>query len=114
MMSFDHFKVTVNLMVESSKDLRTACDLGIDLIDFAENYNTTISMLWSSILTSEGVDWLEWFLYEKDYLKDGVGDPEMQAFSKTDNDEQVEIVKDLEGLYEYLVENNYFKCESQK
>jgi hypothetical protein len=53
-------------------------------------------------------------MYEKNYLQDGKGNPEMQAFSKTNDEEQVEICKDLEGLYNYLIENNYFKCESQK
>ena len=53
-------------------------------------------------------------MYEKNYIQDSIGNPEMQAYSKTDNGEEVEICKDLEGLYEYLKENNYFKCESPK
>ncbi len=109
MMTFDHFKVIINLMVESSKDLSAAGSLGIDLIDFAENYNQAIHMLWESILSSEGVDWLNWFLYEKNYINDGIGNPEFNAYHDGE-----EIVKDLEGLYEYLKENNYFKCASQK
>jgi hypothetical protein len=52
-------------------------------------------------------------MYEKNYLQDSIGNPEMQAYS-TDSGEQVEIIKDLEGLYEYLIENKYFKCVSQK
>ena len=112
-MTFEKFKHTVDLMVQNSARLDGAYEHGIDLIDFAEGYSIVINYLWGQILTTEGLDWFDWFMYEKNYLQDGVGNPEMHAYS-TDSGEQVEIIKDLEGLYEYLIENNYFKCESPK
>jgi hypothetical protein len=113
-MTFEKFKHVVDLMVQNSAKLDGSYELGIDLIEFSEGYSVVINYLWGQILTVEGLDWFDWFMYEKNYLQDGKGNPEMQAFSKTNDEEQVEICKDLEGLYNYLIENNYFKCESQK
>jgi hypothetical protein len=112
-MTFEKFKHVVDQMVQNSAKLDNSYENGIDLIDFTEGYSIVINYLWGEILTTEGLDWFDWFMYEKNYLQDGIGNPEMQAYS-TDSGEQVEIIKDLPGLYEYLIENKYFKCESPK
>jgi hypothetical protein len=112
-MTFEKFKHIVDLMVKNSSRLDSSYENGIDLIEFTEGYSIVINYLWGEILTTEGLDWFDWFMYEKNYLQDGIGNPEMQAYS-TDSGEQVEIIKDLPGLYEYLIENKYFKCESPK
>ncbi len=108
-MTFERFNETIRLIVKSSQDLSAAYDLGIDLLEFTETQAQIQRHLWSSILTSEGLEWLDWFLYEKDYVSDGIGRPDMNAYHDGE-----EIVKDVEGLYQYLTENNYFKCESPK
>ena len=112
-MTFEKFKHIVDLMVQNSAKLDRSYENGIDLIDFTEGYSIVINYLWGQVLTTDGLDWFDWFMYEKNYLQDGIGNPEMTAYS-TDSGEQVEIIKDLEGLYEYLIENKYFKCVSQK
>ena len=113
-MTFESFKFITDLMVQNSSRVDKSYDQGVDLVEFVEGYNVVTEYLWGEILTAEGLDWFNWFMYEKNYLQDGVGNPEMNAYSKINDGEQVEICKDLEGLYEYLIENNYFKCESQK
>jgi hypothetical protein len=106
-------------MVASSAKIDKTYEVGIDLIEFVDDYNTTIHFLWSQLLTTDGLDWFNWFMYEKNYLCDGIGNPELQAFHKTydpvtSEPIETEIVADLKGLYDYLLENNYFKCESPK
>jgi len=113
-MTFERFKFITGLMVQNSSRVDKSYDQGIDLVEFVEGYNVVTEYLWGEILTIEGLDWFNWFMYEKNYLQDGIGNPEMNAYHKINDGEQVEIVKDLEGLHQYLVENNYFKCESQK
>lgn len=118
-MTFEEFKQVVDVMVQNSAKLDRSYENGVDLIEFTEGYNVVINYLWGNLLTAEGLDWFDWFMYEKNYLQDGQGNPEMQAFHKTYDpliNEQIsiEICKDLEGLYDYLIENNYFKCASQK
>lgn len=112
-MTFEKFKHIVDLMVQNSAKLDRSHENGIDLIDFTEGYSIVINYLWGQILTPEGLDWFDWFMYEKNYLQDGIGNPELTAYS-TDSGEEVEIIKDLNGLYEYLIENKYFKCVSPK
>ena len=112
-MDFDKFKLITDQMVKMSSRISSAHTIGLDTIEMVEPFQVAISYLWSEILTPDGFEWLEWFLYEKNYLEDGIGRPDMTAYH-TVNDEQIEIVKDLEGLHQYLLENNYFKCVSQK
>jgi len=118
-MVFEKFKEIIDTLVISSHNLNKTHELGIDLLEFTEGYSKIIQLLWQTILTEEGLEWLEWFLYEKDYIHDGIGRSDMTAYSTvynelTQEDEKVEIVEDLEGLYKYLLENNYFKCEKLK
>jgi hypothetical protein len=108
-MTFASFKQITDLMVKSSIDLDKSKDLNIDLLDFVEPYHITINFLWGQILTAEGLDWLDWFMYEKGYIQDGIGKSDFNAY-----DDDTEICKDLEGLYNYLTKNNYFKCANLK
>ena len=107
MMTFDKFERLTNLMVNQSTTMDHAYKLKIDLLDFVDDYSTLISELWSVILTNEGADWFSWFMYEKNYISDGIGNPKLTAY----NDGK-EICIDLPELYEYLVNNSYFKIET--
>jgi hypothetical protein len=62
------------------------------------------STLWGYILTAEGKDWLDWFLYEKGYISDGVGREDLNAWDENKN----LICEDLKGLYDYLTAKKYF------
>ena len=113
-MEFTEFNRIVDSMVKASTALDKTHEIGIDLLDFIENYNITIHLLLNEVLTADGLDWFDWFMYEKNYIHDGIGNPEMQAFAESQLGESVEILKDLPELYAYLIENNYFKCEKLK
>jgi hypothetical protein len=104
-MTFNEFKAATNLMVEHHKKVMAAYQLNIDLIDFNNTQNVLINALWNQILTDDGKDWFDWFMYEKDYIEDGKGKKDMKAY-----DGDKEIVKNLKDLYEYLVTQKYFKC----
>lgn len=103
-MTFEHFKELTDLMVEKSKKMSSAHDLGVDLYELNETSEDLINKLWSLILTEHGLDWFNWFMYEKNYIHDGVGRSDLTAHSG-----ETPICEDLKGLYEYLVESNYFK-----
>lgn len=102
-MTFEHFKDLTDLMVKSSARIGQAHDLGIDLYEVVEETETLIHKLWNLILTDHGLDWFSWFMYEKNYIHDGIGN------SLTASDDGKPICEDLQGLYDYLVENSYFK-----
>jgi len=103
-MTFTHFKELTDLMVKQTERTASALQLGIELYDFTEQYADLVHKLWSCILTDHGFDWFMWFMYEKDYVGDGVGRADLTA-----HDDETPICEDLKGLYEYLVKNNYFK-----
>jgi predicted protein tyrosine phosphatase len=62
-----------------------------------------VSLLWKQVLTKEGIDWLDWFLYEKDYINGNLR-KDLKAW---DSDKK-EICKDLKSLYKYLIKEKYF------
>jgi|688.fasta_scaffold00580_21 hypothetical protein len=102
-MTFNKFKTLADLMVAQNQKVSAAYKLNIDLLDFNNSQDVLISNLWSYILTDHGKDWFDWFMYEKNYIHDGIGN------SLTATDDGKPICEDLQGLYDYLVENNYFK-----
>lgn len=107
-MQFERFKEIVDLNVKISQKISQSYKIGIDLANFFDDYEKVNSLLWEEILDFNGVDWLNWFLYEKGYIHDGIGRETMRAFDKDKN----EICQDLPSLYELLVKEGCFKCKS--
>jgi hypothetical protein len=103
-MTFENFKKIIDLMILHTEKMNRSYKNNIDLYDFMDTNNEVIDLLWTELLTSEGIDWLDWFLYEKNYLDDGIGRKDLKAY-----DNGKEICKDLKGLYKYLTKYNYFK-----
>lgn len=63
----------------------------VDLIEFDNELQTVISLLFKEILNEFQIDMLEWYLYEKN------GDPEMKAW-----EDNKEILRNDNELYNYL------------
>lgn len=103
-MQYKEFKELVDLMVKHHKKINDAYKLNIDLIDFENDQAVLVNALWGHILTIEGLDWFNWFLYEKDYISNNLR-KDLKAMDESGK----EICKDLKGLHEYLVIQMYFK-----
>ena len=113
-MTYPEFKEIVDLLIHRSNKITKTLDLGIDLLEFTEDTSKVITKLLSVILTPKGLEWFEWFMYEKNYIEDGVGHSDINAYSiDTVTGERTAIVTTLEELYEYLLENNYIKCKTE-
>jgi hypothetical protein len=106
-MEYEKLEKYISILSEQEKKIKKAYDAGVDIIDFTDKYHELFKILWEEILTPEGIDWLEWFLFEKDAIS---GEPrkEMTAWDENKNP----ICEDLKGLYEYLLVNNYFRIKS--
>jgi hypothetical protein len=102
-MEYNHFKDMTDLMVKHWKSMNDCYKLGIDLHDLLSVQDRLVNALWSKILTQEGVDWFNWFMYEKAYIDDGIGKKELTAKFNGKS-----ICKNLKGLYKFLKENNHF------
>jgi len=92
-------------MIKHTKRLRKLYELKVDLVDAFEEYDQVINLLWENILTEYGMDWLSWYLYEKDGIS---GNPRKDLKA---TDKNKEICKDIKGLYKYLSKNKYFKTK---
>jgi hypothetical protein len=103
-MKYKEFKELVDLMVKHEKKINDAYKLNIDLIEFNDDQNKLINALWGHILTVDGVDWFNWFMYEKNYISGNLR-KDLTAYDNSGK----EICKDLKGLHEYLVIQMYFK-----
>ena len=115
-MKFENFKGIIDQMIENSTKLSAVYSSGIDLVDFVDGYMKANRLLWKELLTDSGLEWLEWFLYEKGYIDDEKGDPELSAYARTfdpitKEPIDTEIMQDLNKVYEYFIDNNYFRCE---
>jgi hypothetical protein len=66
-MTYENFlKLTLGIKktLENSHKLQ---DIGIDLIDYDDSFHKIISALLDEIYTEEGIEWLDWFMYESDF-----------------------------------------------
>jgi hypothetical protein len=103
-MNFKDFKECIDNLVEMHRKSSEAYKLKIDIIDYHDEYDKAITILWDQILTDNGQDWLSWYLYEKDGIS-GKPRKDMKACDKDGK----EICKNLKNLHSFLVENSYFR-----
>lgn len=88
-MEFKVFEKLVAQIIEASEKDLAAAQLGIDLINFVENYHVITSILLIEYYGQEGAEWVEWFLYEK------LNNPELTAHDADGN----EICHNLKSLW---------------
>lgn len=103
-MRYKEFNKVIGLMVKHNNKLRRLnSEFKLDMVEMFEEHNTLIEMLWNEVLTDNGLDWVSWYLYDKDGIS-GKLRGDINAY-----DGGVEICRDLRGLYNYLWDNKYFK-----
>jgi len=89
-MEFKVFEKLVAQIIEAGEKDLAAAQLGIDLINFVENYHVISSVLLIEYYGQEGAEWVEWYLYEK------MNNPELTAHDADGN----EICHNLKSLWE--------------
>jgi len=102
-MTYSQFKQIIDWQIAHSQKMDKLYKLNINLIEAFDEQEKVIDALWNKVLTENGKDWLSWYLYEKDGIS-GKPKKNMKA-----HDGDVEICKDVKGLYDYLSKNKYFK-----
>jgi hypothetical protein len=102
-MTYAQFKQIIDWQIAHHTKIDDAYKLNINLIEAFDEQEKVIDALWKQVLTADGDFWLGWYLYEKD----GISGKPRKDFKAHDGD--VEICKDVKGLYEYLSKNKYFK-----
>ena len=102
-MTYAQFKQIIDWQIAHSQNINKLYDMGINLIESFDEQEKVIDALWKQVLTTNGDDWVSWYLYEKNGIS-GKPRKDMKA-----HDGDVEICKDVKGLYDYLSKQKYFK-----
>jgi len=89
-MEFKVFEKLIEQIVEAGDKDLAAAQIGIDLINFVENYHVISSILLTEYYGQEGAEWVEWYLYEK------LNNPDLTARDANGN----EICHNLKSLWE--------------
>ena len=91
-MKYEVFEQMIERILRVDAKVSAAYDLGIDVINFADDYNTISSILLTEYYGQEGTGWIEWFIYDKG------NSPNLKAHDA----DGTEICYDLQSLWEYV------------
>ena len=97
-MEYEYFEKIILNLQKSSDQANLLYKNGIDITDVTDNLHIIISDLLGIIFTDEGKDWIDWFMYEKEFGKR----EDLKAWDIDKN----EIAYDIKSLYELLI-NEY-------
>jgi len=107
-MTYQEFKD----LLEKTKDFHCKVmelhNIGIDIDQIIFSLESVNEKLWVHILTPEGAEWVNWFLYERGYAF-GEEVFEVKKYLKAYDQNKKEICKDVKGLYNMLVTDKYVK-----
>lgn len=95
-MKFNIFEKIILKLQLSSKRSHELYKLGIDLTEFSDPYHMVIDELLRECFNSEQMDWIDWFLYERN----GMNGEILEAFDKDKNP----ICYDIKSLWETVAE----------
>jgi len=64
-MKYEVFEKLINNMKACSEKDSAIYKLGVDITNVIDDYSQTISLLLKVYYSEEGVEWIDWWLYEK-------------------------------------------------
>jgi hypothetical protein len=96
-MTYEQFKDLIETIEKVRERSSAIYDLGLDLINFEDEYYKIINILMNSVFDDEGHDWIDWYLYERIGFNNKVN-------LATDKDGN-EICYDIPSLWETVKEH---------
>lgn len=96
MITIEQFRTVINNRKKQHDKLQQLYKLGIELTDYSDVYDESISVLFSSLFGKDGLDMIDWFCFDNKF---GEG-----HFVVTDKKGNV-IHYNIDSLYEYLTLN---------
>jgi hypothetical protein len=100
-MIYEKFKIIIETLEKINKNNISLYDLGVDLLHYEEQYNKIVNSLFSIIFEKQGLDWIEWYLYERI----SVSGKHLKAWDENEK----EICYDIYSLWETV--KKYIKHE---
>ena len=65
-MKLEVFTEIINKIIKQSDKVHALYELDIDLINYSDDHNSVINILLEVYYGKEGVDWISWYLWERD------------------------------------------------
>jgi hypothetical protein len=96
-MKLEKFIKIVDLLKKQTEVTNQLYKLNVDLVDFADPYETVITILIKEIYGEEGYDWFSWFCYENDF-----GNKVSKKNPKAWDKDEKPICYDVKSLWNYL------------
>ena len=100
-MTYEQFEDIMTKLQKSNDNTNLLYRHGVDITDITDHLHGIIENLLGLIFTKEGADWIEWFIYEKEFGK--------RADIKAWDADKNEIAYDLKSLYDLLINEYYNK-----
>lgn len=94
--NYDEFEKIILNLQKTQDQANLLYKNGVDITKITDNLHTIIEDLLGVIFTNDGKDWIEWFIYEKEFGRDD----DIKAWDEDNN----EIAYDIKSLYEYIIE----------
>jgi predicted protein tyrosine phosphatase len=91
-------KIILNLQVARKKS-RELYNLGVDLMQYDENYEHAIDEFFRVTFNADQLEWIDWFLYERECMNGKI----QKAWKKVGK-KKVEICYDIDSLWETIQE----------
>jgi hypothetical protein len=96
-MTYEQFKDLIETIEKVGERSSAIYDLGLDLINFEDEYYKIINILMNNVFNEEGHGWIDWYLYERIGFNDKVN-------LATDENGK-EICYDIPSLWETVKEH---------
>lgn len=64
-MKYQEFKTVIECLEKVRDRSHSAYQLGLDLMNYDEDFHEAITILLKSVFEEQGYDWISWYLYEK-------------------------------------------------
>lgn len=100
-MEYEKFEKIILSLQKSSDQIDLLYRNGIDIADVLDPLHYIISDLLKEIFNDDGNDWIDWFIYEKEFGRR----EDMKAWDEKQN----EIAYDIKSLYQLLMDEYYNK-----
>ena len=99
-MEYEKFEKIILNLQKISDQADILYNNGIDITEVTDNLHIIINDLLGIIFTDDGKDWIDWFMYEKEFGKR----EDLKAWDGND-----EIAYDIKSLYDLLINEYYNK-----
>lgn len=93
-MDFKTFARIIDELKNVSERTTKAYKINVDLIDYNDDFYNIITTLIDELFTEESVDWIDWYMFEKDFGRD----KNMEAWDENRNP----ICRNTRELYKLM------------